>query len=204
MKKFLALFTALGLPACSASFQSNETQTQKILDSKFNMSMPQWVLDSAESKLIEDNGKKYFVSEIVRGPQSDNTAQLERVAALEASAQLAAMAAQEINAVVQASSGGENLRNATSSMNTVSETSVRISSLIPVASYWQLVEKATGKREYHAFAKVRIDSQELINAMAKAFVAANPDVPAKESKAVITESANNMKLGNVKPNEKIF
>ena len=66
MKKFLALFTALGLTACSASFQSNETQTQKILDSKFNMSMPQWVLDSAESKLIEDNGKKYFVSEIVR------------------------------------------------------------------------------------------------------------------------------------------
>lgn len=204
MKKLLALFATLALVACSGSFQTNKTQKQTILRSKFNQDLPQWVLDSADSKIVEENGKTYFVSEIVRSEKSNNTAQLERAASLGAASQLAAMAAQQINTVVKLSENDENIRNATSSIQAVSETSIKISTIVPTSTYWQLIEYAEGDREYHAFAKVRVNSQEIVDAMAKAFVTTNPDVADDTAKTIIMRSATNMNLGDVKPNEKIF
>lgn len=205
MHKLLLIGVSLvGLVACSAGFQDNKTQRQTILRSKFNQDLPQWVLDSADSKIIEENGKTYFVSEIVRSEKSNNTAQLERAASLDAAAQLAAMAAQQINTVVKLSENDENIKNATSSINAVSETSIRISTIVPTSSYWQLIEYADGEREYHAYAKVRVNSQEIVDAMATAFVNANPDMSDESAKTVIMRSATNMNLSDITPNEKIF
>lgn len=205
MHKFLLIGVSLvSLVACSAGFQDNKTQRQTILRSKFNQDLPQWVLDSADSKIIEENGKTYFVSEIVRSEKSNNTAQLERAASLDAAAQLAAMAAQQINTVVKLSENDENIKNATSSINAVSETSIRISTIVPTSSYWQLIEYADGEREYHAYAKVRVNSQEIVDAMATAFVNANPDMSDESAKTVVMRSATNMNLSDITPNEKIF
>lgn len=205
MKKILLTgFATLALVACSGSFQTNKTQRQTILRSKFNQDLPQWVLDSADNKIFEENGKTYFVSEIVRSEKSNNTAQLERAASLDAASQLAAMAAQEINSVSKVSESDENIKNATSSFNAVSTTNIRISTVVPTSTYWQLIEYAQGDREYHAFAKVRVNSQEIVDAMATAFVKANPETDAATAKTIVNRSAENMNLGDVKPNEKIF
>lgn len=204
MKKIIALCAVLALTACSGSFQTNKTQRQTILRSKFNQDLPQWVLDSADSRLIEENGKTYFVSEVVRGEKSNNTAQLERAASLAAASQLAAAAAQQINAVAKLTESDESTRNATSSFQAVSETSIKISTIIPTTTYWQLIEYGDGEREYHAYAKVRVDSQEIVDAMAKAFVAANPTVANDTAKTIVSRSATNMNLSDIKPNEKIF
>nr|MBQ0091372.1 hypothetical protein [Candidatus Enterousia merdequi] len=204
MKKIVFCLTTLALVACSGSFQTNKTQRQTILRSKFNQDLPQWVLDSADSRIIEENGKTYFVSEIVRSERSNNTAQLERAASLDAGSQLAAMAAQQINTVVKLSENDENIRDAKSSIQAISETNIQISTIVPTSTYWQLIEYAEGDREYHAFAKVRVNSQEIVDAMAKAFVSANPDVKEETAKTIVVRSATNMNLDDVKPDEKIF
>ncbi len=203
-KTILTTFAILGLAACSSSFQDNKTQRQTILKSKFNQDLPQWVLDSADSRIVEEGNKTYFVSEIVRSEKSDNTVQLERAATLDASVQLAAMAAQQINAVVQLSETSESVKDATSSIKAVSETSVRISTVVPTSTYWQLIEYADGQREYRAYAKVRVNAQEIANAMATAFVSANPKLDSTTSRKIVEQSVDNMKLGDVQPNEKIF
>lgn len=205
MKKLILTgLAALSLVACSGSFQKNATERETILSSKFNRDLPEWVLESADSKLIEDNGKTYFVSEIIRDEKSDNTAHLERIASLDAASQLAQMAEQNINTVIQSTEGGSNLKSASSSLKEVSSTNIRISTIVPTATYWQLVKTYEGKKVYRAYAKVRIDSQEIVDAMARAFVQANPDVDSATAKDVVNRSVVNMNLEGVTPNEKIF
>lgn len=203
-KMLLTGLASLALVACSSSFQTNKTERQTILRSKFNQDLPQWVLDSADSRIIEENGKTYFVSNVVRSEKSNNTAQLERAASLDAASQLSAMAAQSINYAIQASEG-EDVRSSSSSMKQVSETSVKISKVIPTSTYWQLIEYPdNNERQYHAWAKVRVDSQEIVNAMATAFVKENPGVKSGVAKDIISQSAESMNLGDIKPNNKIF
>ncbi|MCR5194213.1 MAG: hypothetical protein K6B71_01660 [Alphaproteobacteria bacterium] len=204
-KMLLTGLASLALVACSSGFQTNKTERQTILRSKFNQDLPQWVLDSMDSQIIEENGKTYYISNIERSERSNNTAQLERAASLNAASQLAHMAASKINSVIQANAEGENVRGESSSMKQISETSVKISTIIPVSTYWQLVEfPDNGERKYYAWAKVRVDSQEIVNAMATAFVKENPGVKSGVAKDIISQSAESMNLGDIKPNNKIF
>ena len=196
MKNVLKNLMVLSLVACSGNFQINKTERQTILRSKFNQDLPQWVLDSADSKIIEENGKTYFVSEIVRSEKNNNTAQLERAASLDASSQLSRMVADTINTVVKVQEG-EDVKNSSSSFNTVSSSDVKISTIVPVSSYWQLIEyKDNGEKEYHAYAKVRINSEELVNAMNRALKEANPNADKKSIDTVIEKSKENMNLNN--------
>ena len=201
MKKLLlTLCATLALVACSGNFQTNNNESQKILRSKFAEPLPDW----ARQKLTEENGKTYFVSEIVRDETNDNTAHLERIASLSAASQLAQMAAQNINSVISNSEGSGRTKSASSSINDVSETDVKISTIVPTDSYWQLIQYAGGKREYHAYARVRIKSQELVDAMARSFENANPDFDKDAAKAMVEQASENMGLSNIQPNEKIF
>ena len=194
MKIILQGLIVLSLFACTTTFQENKTERQTILRSKFNQDLPQWVLESANSKIIEESGKTFFVSEIIRNEKSNNTAQLERAASLDASSQLARMAAETINTVIKIQEG-EDVKSSSSSFNTVSSTDIQISTIVPVSTYWQLIQyKDNGEKEYHAYAKVRINSEELINAMNRALKQANPNADKKSVDEVIQKSKENMNL----------
>lgn len=201
MKKILISGVALlSLVACSGSFQTNKAEKQTIIRSKFGEDLPQWV----RKTLTEENGKTYFVSEIVRDEKSNNTAHLERVASLDAAAQLAQMAAQRVNAVVQASNNAENTKSASSSLSEISETNIKLSTVVPTDSYWQLIEYPNGEREYHAYSRVRIDTQELKDAITTSFEKANPGVSKATTKSMVDKAMDGMRLSDVRPDEKIF
>lgn len=202
MKKLILTgLAAISLVACSGSFQNNATKPETILRSKFNQSMPEWI--TGGEKFIEENDKLYFVSEIVRDEKSNNTSHLEDLAELHAASGIAQMVTRNLNRSIQSAQNSSDLKSVTSSAKEVSESSVRISSIVPVNSYWQLIETYDGKKEYHAFAKVRVDSQEIKDAMERALISSNPNMDKSAAKAIVNQ-ASEMNLGSVKPNDKIF
>ena len=195
MKKIiLTSFVLSTLAACSSSFQTNKTQNQTILRSKFNQDLPKWVIENS-GKLTEEGNKVYYVAEIVRpGSKNLNTVQLERAAQLAASAQLATRAAQRLNSSIALSKNDEDIEEGSTSFNAIGETSVKISSISPDGSYWQLIEYADGGREYRVYARVGVDKKELEKAMTTAFTEANPSA----DKTTVDSVLSNVNLNDNK------
>lgn len=159
----MATAAALGLggmqanPAMAGSYQPNHQE--QVLRTKFAANVPSWVEDAGQ--LSTNDGKLFFTAEIVRGPNSNNTAQLERVAQLEASAQLFQTLSQSVNA------------NITPNMKKVGN-SFAISGLRPSKSFWLLLNTDDGE-EYHAYSQVQIKKPEVIKALTTALQKANPN-----------------------------
>ena len=161
----MATAAALGLggmasynnPAMAASYQPDHQE--QVLETKFGANVPNWVENAGQ--LSKDNGKMYFTAEIVRDSNSDNTAQLERVAQLQATTQLFQTLSQTVNA------------NLTPNMKKIGN-NFAIFGLIPRKSFWVLLDGDDGK-EYHAYSQVEINQANLTKALTASLQKANPN-----------------------------
>ena len=157
-------------PAMAASYQPEHQE--QVLRTKLGLDVPNWVENAGQ--LSTKDGKLFFTAEIVRGPNANNTAQLERVAQLHASTQLFQTLSQTINA------------NLTPNMKKIGN-NFSISGLIPQKSFWILLDGDDGK-EYHAYSQVQISQANMTKALTSALQKANPNTKPQVINQIVKNS----------------
>jgi hypothetical protein len=180
----LATAAAIGLGSLHSNpaqaIQYNPANQEQVLDYKFSYSpsakIPDYV--GKAGKLTIDNGKMYFINEVVRPDSSNNTAQLERVAGAEGGAKLLSTLANTVN------------NSLNGSMNPI-ENTFTISSMVPQGSFWVLMQGDNGP-EYHAYSKIRVDQSQIEKSLAGALKQANPKVNNAKIQQVVKNALNSI------------
>ena len=181
----LATAAAIGLGSLHSNpaqaMQNNLINQEQVIDYKFSYSSNAKIPDYVKSagKLVMDNGKLYFVNEVVRPSSSNNTAQLERAAGVEGSAKLVRTLIDAVN------------NNLDSSMNSIDGNNLKIASVIPQGSFWLLLKGNNGP-EYHAYSKIRVDQSQIEKSLVGALKQANPKVNNAKIQQVVKNALNSI------------
>ena len=158
--------------ALGGTYQNQE----QILRSQLDRPAPDWIKDAG--KLSNDGGKMFFTSEIVRGPEANNTSMLTRIASAQAGTQLFRTLSQAVNEQLEG-------------MNKIGD-SFSISTMIPKKNYWMLIDTDEDGKEYHAYSQIQVDQSQVFNSLVNAVKKANPKADNAKVQQIVKSAMNSV------------